>query len=248
MPRGASPSAEAAAPTLPAALEQLSGLQLAQIVHKRRAIIVLEGPEGAGKKEILRLIAGSFDPCHFLVHCIDYDRRTQAEGHWLARFWTRLPAAGSTAIFFHSWYRRVLDDRILGRVTPAEWTRAYDEINEFEAQQNDYGTLLVKLYLNIDSDVQVNRLAERAAHPWQRWTLPAVDQRMMVGDPGYNRAFDELLSQTDTRWAPWTVIDGNNAESARLKALNTVAAALAGVIPNEAPREPPAARPSQKSA
>ena len=76
------------------------------------------------------------------------------EGHWLARFWRQLPGAGDTAIFFRSWYRRVLDDRILGHVEDKALARAFDEINEFEAQQRDYGTLIVKLYFDVDADTQ----------------------------------------------------------------------------------------------
>src|SRR4051812_12921211 len=88
--------------------EQLGELQLPQIAHGRRAIILFEGPEGAGKKQVLRQLAAAFDPCHFTVHPVAYDRREAAEGHWLARFWRELPSAGQTAIFFRSWYRRVL--------------------------------------------------------------------------------------------------------------------------------------------
>ena len=75
------------------------------------------------------------------VHCVSPDRWQSSEGHWLARFWNRLPAAGKTAIFYHSWYRRVLEDYVMGLVSDKEWKRGFDEINEFEAQQRDYETL-----------------------------------------------------------------------------------------------------------
>ncbi|MFL6772927.1 MAG: hypothetical protein ACJ8ET_03680, partial [Sphingomicrobium sp.] len=102
-------------PALSALREHLGELQLPQIAHGRRAIILFEGPEGAGKKHALRQLAAAFDPCHFAVHSTEYDRREASEGHWLARFWRQLPRAGHTAIFYRSWYRRVLDDRVLGR-------------------------------------------------------------------------------------------------------------------------------------
>ena len=72
-----------------------------------------------------------------------------------------MPSAGNTAIFFRSWYRRVLDDRILGHVEKKVIARAFDEINEFEAQQRDYGTLILKLYFDVSADVQEQRLAQR---------------------------------------------------------------------------------------
>src|SRR3954449_4094454 len=150
---------------LDALREHVRELQLPQIVHGRRAIILLEGPAGSGKKTALRHICAAFDPCQFAVHPITFDRRQAAEGHWLARFWRALPEAGSTAIFFRSWYRRVLDDRIHARVDDAALTRAFDEINEFEAQQRDYGTLIVKLYFDVSPEVQEQRLRDRAADP-----------------------------------------------------------------------------------
>src|SRR4051795_8113172 len=111
--RGDSPDYDSA---LAALREQLGELQLPQIAHGRRAIILFEGPEGAGKKDALKALATAFDPCHFTVHNVRHDRREAAEGHWLARFWRQLPSAGDTAIFHRSWYRRVLDDRLFGRI------------------------------------------------------------------------------------------------------------------------------------
>ena len=89
--------------------EQLAELQAPQIAHGRRAIILFEGPMGAGKKAALRQLAAAFDPCHLTVHSTEYERREASDGHWLARFWRQLPIAGNTSVFFRSWYRRVLD-------------------------------------------------------------------------------------------------------------------------------------------
>src|SRR3954470_15573584 len=122
------------APALAALADQLGELQLAQIAHSRRAIILFEGLEGSGKKHALRQLAGAFDPCHYAVHCTGYERREASEGHWLARFWRNLPSAGNTSIFFRSWYRKVLDDLVLGRTDAKLAPRIFDEINEFEAQ------------------------------------------------------------------------------------------------------------------
>lgn len=152
---------------LEAMREHLAELQLPQIACGRRAIILFEGPQGSGKKAALRQLAGAFDPCHCAVHATDYDRREASDGHWLARFWRQLPSAGRTSIFFRSWYRRVLDDRILGRTDEQSIERVYDEINEFEAQQRDYGTSILKLYFDVPARVQEKRLAEHAASPWR---------------------------------------------------------------------------------
>jgi AMP-polyphosphate phosphotransferase len=212
----------------------LRELQLPQIVHGRRAIVLLEGPPGGGKKYALRQLAAAFDPCHFVVYPIGLERRQASEGHWLARFWRALPGAGDTSIFFRSWYYRVLDDRVRGRTADSAVTRTFDEINEFEAQQRDYGTLIVKLYFDVAPQVQEHRLRERSADPW----LGVVrgEPPVSVRDPGYRHAFEELKRHTDTRWSPWRIIDANDELEGALAALTAVADAWAQAMPVEPPR------------
>ena len=219
---------------LAALREHLFELQQPQIAHGRRAIILFEGPQGAGKKFALRQLAAAFDPCHYAVHCTSYDRREAAEGHWLARFWRQLPVAGDTAIFFRSWYRRVLEDRILGRVDEQSIARAFDEINEFEAQQRDYGTLIVKLFFDVGAEVQRARLTERGEHRWAR--MRRNDEVVSVADAAYRVALDDLRANSDTRWSPWRLIDANEEKAAAISALSAIADAWAEAMPSEPPR------------
>jgi polyphosphate kinase 2 (PPK2 family) len=214
--------------------DQLAELQLPQIAHGRRAIILFEGPDGAGKKATLKQLASALDPCHFIVHSTRRDRREAAEGHWLARFWRQLPGAGDTAIFFRSWYRRVLDDRIQGDMGAKALARSFDEINEFEAQQRDYGTLIVKLYFDVAAEVQQARLQARAADPWLG--LVRGDPPVMVADPAYGEAVAELRANSDTRWSPWRMINGNDEQGAALTALSAIADAWAEAMPAEPPQ------------
>lgn len=211
--------------------ERLAELQLPQVAYRRRAIIIFEGLEGAGKKHALKQLAAAFDPCHCAVHSVERERREAADGHWLARFWRALPAAGNTSIFFRSWYRRVLDERVLGRVDDAAAARAFDEINEFEAQQRDYGTLLVKLLFTVDADAQDRRLRARAANPWAGSLRR--DEPVRASDPAYVAALAELKAHTDTRWSPWRVIDGQDDDEVAFAALSAIAEAWAEAMPAE---------------
>jgi polyphosphate kinase 2 (PPK2 family) len=221
-------------PALHALRDHLSELQLPQIAHGRRAIILLEGPEGAGKKFALRQLASAFDPCHFVAHWTTYDRREASEGHWLARFWRQLPPAGHTSVFYRSWYRRVLEDRVLGRTPEDAVARVYDEINEFEAQQRDYGTLLVKLFFDVSADVQEHRLEQRHRNPWR--ARAAQDDLIPADDPRYQRALEELRTNTDTRWSPWRTIDADDEQQAALAALEMIAEAWSKAMPAEPPQ------------
>lgn len=217
--------------------ERLALAQTAQIVHQRRAIIVIEGQEGAGKRGLLKLLGAAFDPCHYDVHYVSPDRRQSSDGHWLARFWSKLPSAGDSAVFSHSWYRRVLEDRVLGLVSDKEWKRGFDEINEFEAQQRDYGTLLVKLYLHATDATLDARIAERTADPWARHRLGAEELRTLAGRQAYRHALEQMFKLTHTRWAPWTVIDANELKAAELAGLTAIVEAMERGIPLQPPEE-----------
>jgi len=219
--------------TLKALRDHVAELQLPQIAHGRRAIILFEGLEGSGKKFALRQLTNAFDPCQFTVYSTTYDRREANEGHWLARFWRQLPSAGSTAIFYRSWYRRVLEDRVLGRTSEESVPRVFDEINEFEAQQRDYGTLLVKLYFDVSADMQEQRLARRRSGPWP---VRGADDAVRADDPAYLRALEQLRANTDTRWSPWRTIDGDDERQGALAALEVIADAWSKAMPAEPPQ------------
>ena len=221
-------------PALNALRDHLAELQLPQIAHGRRAIILLEGPDGAGKKFALRQLAAAFDPCHFVAHWTTYDRREASEGHWLARFWRELPPAGHTSVFYRSWYRRVLEDRVLGRTPEESVPRVFDEINEFEAQQRDYGTLLVKLFFDVSADVQEQRLEQRRRNPWRSRVL--LGDFVPADDAAYQRALEELRANTDTRWSPWRTIDGDDEQQAAVAALEIIAEAWSKAMPSEPPQ------------
>ena len=212
--------------------EHLRELQLPQIAHGRRAIILFEGPEGAGKKAALRQLAAAFDPCHFAVHAIQFDRRQAAEGHWLARFW-RAAAGGRR-------HRDLLPQLVppgARRPDPRPHrrqgaARSFDEINEFEAQQRDYGTLIVKLFFDVTAEVQARGLPSAAADPWLRSSR--ANRRSACATPTIARRFDDLQQHSDTRWSPWRMIDGDD-ERRRVAALSAIADAWAEAMPAEPP-------------
>ena len=219
---------------LTALREHVAELQLPQIAHGRRAMILFEGLQGSAKKFALRQLTTAFDPCHFTVHSTGFDRREASEGHWLARFWRQLPSAGNTSIFFRSWYRRVLVDRVLGRTREETIPRVFDEINEVEAQQRDYGTLLVKLYFDVSADVQEQRMARRRQSPWR--VRGAEDDFVRADEPVYQSALEQLRANTDTRWSPWRTIDGDDEQRAALAALEAVADAWSKAMPSGPPQ------------
>ncbi|HEY0148594.1 MAG TPA: polyphosphate kinase [Allosphingosinicella sp.] len=222
---------------LEALQERLSRILVSHIVHKRRTMIVFEGWDAAGKGGAIQRLTSGWDPRAFKVWPIAAPTAEEKARHFLWRFWTRLPGKGEVAIFDRSWYGRVLVERVEAFATEAEWRRGYDEINEFEAQQCFDGAQVIKLFLHITQETQDERLKARLDDPWKRWKVTPEDFRNRGRRADYLAAAQEMLERTNTRWAPWTVVNGNNKKAARIAALSAIADALEG---NCSPK-PPAA-------
>ena len=215
--------------------ERLARLFVANLVHKRKAVIVCEGWDASGKGGAIQRLAAKCDPRAYRVWPIAAPTDEEKAHHYLWRFWRRLPAAGEVAIFDRSWYGRVLVERVEGFAAEAEWRRAYDEINELEAQLAADGAVIVKIFFHVTREVQDARLRARLDHPWKRWKVTAEDLRNRARREEYLAAIRDMFDHTDTRWAPWRAIDGNDKKAARIAALTAVADAMAAALPSAPP-------------
>lgn len=219
--------------------KRLSRIQTAHIVHKRRAIIVLEGWDAAGKGGIIKRLTADWDPRYFEVWPIAAPTPEELAHHFLWRFWRRLPAQHNIAVFDRSWYGRVLVERVEGYASKAEWKRGYEEINAFEAQHVENGATLIKLFVHATQETQDARLRDRLEQPWKRWKTGLDDFRNRARRTDYLEAMHEMFARTDTRLAPWTVIDGNDKKSARIAALVAIAEQLEARVPMNPPELDP---------
>ena len=215
--------------------KRLSHIQYAHIVHKRRAIVLFEGWDAAGKGGIIQRLTAEWDPRYFEVWPIAAPTPEELAHHFLWRFWQRLPAQHNIAVFDRSWYGRVLVERVEGYASEAEWKRGYDEINDFEAQHIATGTTLVKVFVHVTQKTQDKRLKDRLEHPWKRWKTGLDDYRNRARRADYLEAMHEMFARTSTERAPWIVIDGNHKKAARIAALTAIADALEAKVPMEPP-------------
>ncbi len=220
---------------LAAVQERLARIQVAHIVERRRSIVMIEGWDAAGKGGAIQRMTAKWDPRFFQVWPIKAPTPPEKARHFLWRFWTKLPPDGHINVFDRSWYGRVLVERVEGFATDKEWKRAYDEINAFEAQQQETGTTIVKLFLHVTQAEQDKRLKARLDHSWKRFKVTAEDFRNRDRRADYVEAMEEMFARTDTRHAPWKVIDGTHKKYARIAALTYVADVLEKAIPMKPP-------------
>ena len=214
---------------------RLERILVAHIVHDRRAVVMLEGWDAAGKGGIIQRLTAEWDPRHFEVWPIAAPTPEEKRHPYLWRFRRRLPPDRSISVFDRSWYGRVLVERVEGYASEAEWRRAYGEINAFERKLIEGGTTLVKLFVHITPKEQDKRIAARILDPWKRWKTGADDFRNRARRADYRAAMEEMFLRTDTPEAPWIAIDGNDKKAARLAALAAIADALEANVPMTPP-------------
>lgn len=191
-------------------------------VQERPVVMVFEGWDAGGKGGAIKRVTEKLDPRGYVVYSIAAPQGEDAVRHYLYRFWRRLPESGQIAIFDRSWYGRVMVERIEGFCAESEWKRAFREINQFERQLVDFGTILFKFWVHISKNEQLARFESRANDPLRRWKLTDDDWRNREKWEVYKQAVDEMLLKTSTVTAPWTIVEGDDKYYARVKVLQTL--------------------------
>jgi AMP-polyphosphate phosphotransferase len=205
---------------------RLLNLQRALMDSRHNLVVVVEGPDAAGKGGAIKRLVEKLDPRTFRVYSIVKPTQEEYSHHYLWRFWNKLPSYGQIAIFDRSWYGRVLVERVEGFASMIEWKRAYREINEFEQLLVEDGTSIVKVYFHITKDEQLDRFKRREADPLKHWKITEEDWRNRRKWDEHNEAAEEMFQHTGTPFADWTVVEANFKWYARLKLLKAAIRAL----------------------
>jgi polyphosphate kinase 2 (PPK2 family) len=213
-----------------------------QVEHLRtggRAIIGIDGWDAAGKGGLIERIISGLEPKSTHVWRIGAPTPQEQGRHYLWRFWERLPAPGSWALFDRTWYGRVLVERIEGLCSVEAWKRAYREINDFERELADDGVRIVKILVHVSEKEQKKRMIERLENPHKRYKIGLEDFRNIAKRKDYLDAYNDMLEHTDTDCAPWHVIASDNKRHARLEGLRIVVDEIGrGIELTEQPLDP----------
>ncbi len=191
-----------------------------------RTVVAFEGGDASGKGGAIRRLVRPIDARDYDVVRIAAPTPEELAHHYLWRFWRQVPRRGQAVVFDRTWYGRVLVERVEGYAEASEWQRAYDEINEFEAELIDDGTVVVKFWLDVSPDVQLARFKAREATPHKRYKITPDDWRNREKRPQHDEAVEDMLARTHTDAAPWTVVCADDKLHARIAVLRTVKNAL----------------------
>ncbi len=188
-------------------LEALQELLFAE--GKRKVLIVLQAMDTGGKDGVIRWVFDRVNPQGVKVASFKAPTTEELAHDYLWRIHKHTPGKGEMVIFNRSHYEDILVVRVHNLVPPAVWGRRYAHINDFERMLAEEGTTILKFFLHISKDEQKERLQARLDEPEKRWKFNVGDlgERALWDD--YMRAYETVLGETSTEWAPWYIVPSN---------------------------------------
>ncbi len=207
---------------LPELQLKMRDIQFQLYQYKIPLILVYEGMDAAGKGGNIKRTRQQLDPTGYTINAVSAPSDIELAHHYLWRFATDIPRSGHIGFFDRSWYGRVLVERVEGLASQKEWTQAYDEIKDFEKSLCNSGAVILKFFLSLDKDEQLERFEEREENVEKQWKITKEDWRNREKWDEYLEASEDMIRETSTEYAPWHIIPGNNKKYARIEALKKI--------------------------
>lgn len=173
---------------------------------QRSVLLVLQGMDTSGKGGIVKHVVGQVDPQGIEHASFGVPSEEERRHHYLWRIRNALPSGGQLGVFDRSHYEDVLVVRVHNLVPQEVWGTRYQEINAFEKELTDSGMTILKVALVVSLDEQKRRLAERLDRPDKYWKFNPNDIDERAFWPAYQEAYQAVLEETSTAYAPWHVI------------------------------------------
>jgi PPK2 family polyphosphate:nucleotide phosphotransferase len=214
---------EKAADILADGIEKLSNDQeLLYASDTWSMLIVLQAIDAAGKDGTIKHVMTGLNPQGVSVHSFKKPSSEELDHNFLWRCMKALPERGHIGIFNRSYYEEVLVVKVHQELIAAQrlpkgnpkkekfWQRRYDDINNFEKHLARNGTRIVKFFLNVSKKEQKKRFMERIERPDKHWKFSGADARERQYWDDYQRAYEDMLNATSTKYAPWYVIPADS--------------------------------------
>lgn len=204
-------SHEAALDDLQKQLARLTHLQyLLYAENKHALLIVLQGIDAAGKDGTCWHVLSAMNPQGTTVTGFKQPTEEERAHDFLWRVHAHTPALGQVAVFNRSHYEDVLVVRVHDLVPKKVWSRRFDLINDFEKMLVDRGTTIIKFFLYISPEEQLERFAQRLEDPHRQWKISDSDYKEREFWGAYIKAYEAMLEKCSTKYAPWYVIPSNH--------------------------------------
>ena len=205
-----------------------------------RVIVLFEGRDAAGKGGTIKRIMERTSPRVFRVNALPSPDERQKSQLYLQRYVERFPAAGEVILFDRSWYNRANVEPVMGFCTKKEYKRFLENVPNFEHFIIKDGIILIKYWFDISMEEQTRRFEGRIGDPRKHWKLSPMDLESHRRWYDFSRTKDRMFEKTDTDFAPWHVVDGNNKKKARLNCIKHLLSQIPyEKLPYDEPKLPP---------
>ena len=203
--------------------QTLAELQLKIRENKLPVIIIFEGWSASGKGSLIGDLIKHLDPRFFKVYSTLPADSAQMRYPMMKRFWANIPEYGKMAVMDRSWYQELAVACMEEDISDKEYARRVKTVNEFERQLRNDGYLIIKFFLQISKEEQKRRFDKLRESSETKWRVTERDKKRHKLYDEYYKAFDDMLTQTDTPQAHWTVIDTTDKTFAKYQMFSTVA-------------------------
>jgi PPK2 family polyphosphate:nucleotide phosphotransferase len=213
-------------------VEQIADLQARLYAEDRRSmLVVVQGIDAAGKDSTVKHVFSGTNPQGVRVYTFKEPSNEEAAHDFLWRYHLHTPGRGMIHVFNRSHYEDVLVVRVKELVEEERWRSRYDSINDFERMLAREGTTIVKFFLHISKDAQMDRFRERLEREDKHYKFSANDVRERRNWDAYQEAYEEALNHTSTEWAPWYMVPADHKWYRNLVVARTVATVLEEMNP-----------------
>lgn len=195
---------------------ELVKLQREVIAKGRRLLVIFEGRDTAGKDGSIKSVSENLSPRDTKVVALGKPSSLEESEWYFQRYIAQLPSGGETILFNRSWYNRAGVEKVMGFCTDAQYKQFMGTVNDFESLLTKSDIQIIKYYLDISKEEQAKRLKEREKDPLKQWKISPIDQKAQKKWDAYSVARDQMLKNTSTSDAPWTVISANDKKLAHL--------------------------------
>jgi polyphosphate kinase 2 len=200
-----------------------------------RAVVIFEGRDAAGKGGAIKAITERVSPRVFRIVALPAPSEREKTQMYVQRYLAHMPAAGEIILFDRSWYNRAGVEHVMGFCTDEEYETFLRVCPPVERAIVQNGILLIKYWFEVGQEQQEDRFRERIDDGRKIWKLSGMDLESYRRWYDYSRARDAMFAATDTEFAPWYVVNSNDARRARL---NCITHLLSKLPYQEVPREP----------
>jgi len=188
----------------------------------QKMIILFEGRDAAGKGGTIRRVTRYMNEKRYRVVALGKPTEVQKTQWFYQKYVQHFPSAGEIVLFDRSWYNRAMVEQVFNFCTKKEYDDFMSGVKGFEKDLTKQGTILIKLYYSVTKEEQARRFERRKTDPLRQWKLSEIDvQAQEKWDDFTNTKYD-MIKQTHSHNAPWTVIRSNNKHKARLESLKAI--------------------------